>query len=89
MHLFLKKEHVCFHGSAGNAMTFWLGASLYAVGNAIIGASPSAYAIDVLPPEATGLGIGIFRSAGDLGEPSLCNHHCTLLMGGYHDCALR
>ena len=37
------------------------------MGNGGIGAVPSVYAIDVLPAEHRGLGIGIFRSAGDFG----------------------
>lgn len=46
-----------------------MGASaMYAVGTAIIGASPAAYAADVMPKDAAGLGLGIYRCAGDLGE---------------------
>jgi MFS family permease len=52
------------------APLFWIGASLYAVGNAGFGPITSVYAIDVLPPEHRGLGIGVFRSAGDFGTGS-------------------
>ena len=37
------------------------------MGNALLGASALAFALDVLPPRARGLGIGLFRCAGDLG----------------------
>lgn len=47
---------------------FVLAAAVYAVGTAIIGASPAAYAADVMPKESAGLGLGIYRCAGDLGE---------------------
>ena len=46
---------------------FVLAAAVYAVGTAIIGASPAAYAADVMPKESAGLGLGIYRCAGDLG----------------------
>ena len=42
-------------------------AAVYAVGTAIIGASPAAFAADIMPPGAAGLGLGIYRCAGDLG----------------------
>ena len=58
-------SHVCALADA--APLFWIGAGLYAVGNAGFGPIPSVYAIDVLPPEHRGLGIGVFRSAGDFG----------------------
>ena len=44
-----------------------LAAAIYAMGTAIIGASPAAYAADVMPADAAGLGLGIYRCAGDLG----------------------
>ena len=52
---------------AGRADMFVLAAAVYAVGTAIIGASPAAYAADVMPKESAGLGLGIYRCAGDLG----------------------
>ena len=59
------------------APLFWIGASLYAVGNGGFGPIPSVYAIDVLPPEHRGLGIGVFRSAGDFG--AVAGHHARSL----------
>ncbi|KAL0017935.1 hypothetical protein WJX77_000283 [Trebouxia sp. C0004] len=41
--------------------------ALYAVGNACIGASPVAYAADVMPANLGGFGLGMYRCAGDLG----------------------
>lgn len=50
-------------------MEAFVGASaVYAIGTAIIGASPAAYAADVMPAGAAGLGLGIYRCFGDLGE---------------------
>ncbi len=52
---------------AGRRDLFVLAAAIYAMGTAIIGASPAAYAADVMPADAAGLGLGIYRCAGDLG----------------------
>jgi len=52
---------------AGCVEAFVGAAALYAVGTAIIGQSPAAYAADVMPADAAGLGLGIYRCAGDLG----------------------
>ena len=38
------------------APLFWIGASLYAIGNGGFGPIPSVYAIDVLPPGANASG---------------------------------
>lgn len=46
---------------------FLIAAGIWAVSNACIGATPAAYAADVMPKSASGLGLGIYRSAGDLG----------------------
>ena len=35
--------------------------------NSAIGPSPAAYAADVIPKKARGLGLGLYRSAGDVG----------------------
>ena len=43
-------------------------AGLYAIGNACIGASPVAYAADVVPANLGGFGLGMYRCAGDLGK---------------------
>ena len=58
---------------AGAAPLFWIGVSLYAVGNGVFGPVPAVYAIDVLPPELRGLGVGVFRSAGDFGAQPQCS----------------
>ena len=58
----------CF---AGRTDLFVLAAAIYAMGTAIIGASPAAYAADVMPADAAGLGLGIYRCAGDLGALSV------------------
>lgn len=55
---------------------FWLvgGALVTTVGTGIAGPAPAAYAGDISPPELRGLGMGLFRSAGDVGfvaAPSL------------------
>lgn len=68
---------------AGRTDLFVLAAAIYAMGTAIIGASPAAYAADVMPADAAGLGLGIYRCAGDLGTHTLqsrslsdpCNGH--------------
>jgi hypothetical protein len=55
-------------------------AAVYAVGTAIIGASPAAFAADIMPKGAAGLGLGIYRCAGDLGAFCACELtvHLTL-----------
>ncbi len=53
---------------AGNAAFFVAAAGLYAMSNACIGATPVAYASDVMPSGLGGFGLGIYRCAGDLGE---------------------
>lgn len=40
---------------------------IYAVANACIGATPAAYAADVMPQSVSGFGLGIYRCAGDIG----------------------
>ena len=52
---------------AGRPEGFLVAAGLWAVSNACIGATPAAYAADVMPRSASGLGLGIYRSAGDIG----------------------
>ena len=53
---------------AGNAAIFVAAAGLYAMSNACVGATPVAYASDVMPSGLGGFGLGIYRCAGDLGE---------------------
>ena len=47
---------------------FLTAAALWAVSNACIGATPAAYAADVLPQNISGLALGIYRCAGDIGK---------------------
>ncbi len=63
----LRKDGCCAGGSQG----FLVCAALYAVGNACIGASPVAYAADVMPANLGGFGLGMYRCAGDLGNARL------------------
>ncbi len=42
-------------------------AALYGAGNALRSAGLTAYALDILPPPARGLGVGLLRCAGDVG----------------------
>ena len=45
---------------------------IYAAANACIGATPAAYAADVMPSAVSGFGLGIYRCAGDIGAPHAC-----------------
>ena len=40
---------------------------VYAVANSFIGATPAAFAADVMPQSVSGFGLGMFRCAGDIG----------------------
>ncbi len=40
---------------------------VYAVANSCIGATPAAFAADVMPQSVSGFGLGMFRCAGDIG----------------------
>lgn len=48
---------------------FWLvvGMLVTTVGTGIAGPAPAAYAGDIAPPELRGLGMGMYRTAGDVG----------------------
>ncbi|KAK9812684.1 hypothetical protein WJX72_001907 [[Myrmecia] bisecta] len=46
---------------------FAAGAAVFAISNAFVGPSPAAYAADVMPAHQRGLGLGLYRSAGDIG----------------------
>lgn len=65
--------------SAGRVQAFVGAAAVYAVGTAIIGASPAAFAADIMPAGAAGLGLGIYRCAGDLGACTFGHRVVTLL----------
>lgn len=52
-------------------------AVMYACSNACIGATPAAYAADVMPSNISGFALGIYRCAGDIGVSPL-HHLCAL-----------
>ena len=60
------------HCCPGRVEAFTAAAVLYAAANACLGATPSAYAADVMPSSISGLGLGIYRCAGDLGKALPC-----------------
>ncbi|KAK9810950.1 hypothetical protein WJX73_000538 [Symbiochloris irregularis] len=53
--------------NTGCTEAFTAAAVMYAAANACLGATPSAYAADVMPASISGFGLGIYRCAGDLG----------------------
>jgi MFS transporter, DHA1 family, multidrug resistance protein len=54
--------------SAGDTqVTFLLGAVALAVATSVAGPAPAAYAADVAPPGLRGLGMAMYRTAGDVG----------------------
>ncbi len=50
---------------------------MYAAANACIGATPAAYAADVMPQSISGFGLGIYRCAGDIGKLTIHPMHGT------------
>lgn len=53
---------------------------IYAAANACIGATPAAYAADVMPSAVSGFGLGIYRCAGDVGAipyPGVAGDSCS------------
>ena len=50
---------------------FTVAMMLYAAASACIGATPAAYAADVMPQSVSGFGLGIYRCAGDIGGSAL------------------
>jgi MFS family permease len=53
--------------AAPGAIAFVGASLLLAVGTGIVGPAPAAYAADVVPAESRGAGMGLYRSAGDIG----------------------
>eukprot|EP00193_Tetraselmis_chui_P021377 CAMPEP_0177780048 /NCGR_PEP_ID=MMETSP0491_2-20121128/16976_1 /TAXON_ID=63592 /ORGANISM="Tetraselmis chuii, Strain PLY429" /LENGTH=167 /DNA_ID=CAMNT_0019299755 /DNA_START=1 /DNA_END=504 /DNA_ORIENTATION=- len=53
--------------SALGPEAFWASALVFAMTNSMVGPTPAAYAADVIPKRARGIGLGLYRSAGDLG----------------------
>lgn len=58
---------LCIMAMTGRMEGFLAAAGIWAVSNACIGATPAAYAADVMPQNVSGLGLGIYRCAGDMG----------------------
>ncbi len=54
-------------GSADTYWVFFAGAMLHSVAASLSGPAPAAYAVDISPPGLRGLGMGMFRSGGDVG----------------------
>ncbi|KAK9817260.1 hypothetical protein WJX72_011949 [[Myrmecia] bisecta] len=52
---------------SGRSELFIAAACIYAMSNACIGATPAAYAADIMPAGLGGFGLGIYRCAGDIG----------------------
>lgn len=69
-------QQIAISWHAGWVEGFLLAAVVYAVSNACIGATPAAYAADVMPDDVSGLGLGIYRCAGDLGRFNLYQFIC-------------
>lgn len=63
-------------GAAGRTEFFFAAMVIYAAANACIGATPAAYAADVMPSAVSGFGLGIYRCAGDIGTPRVCFVNC-------------
>ena len=59
--------------AAGRTEFFFAAMVIYAAANACIGATPAAYAADVMPSAVSGFGLGIYRCAGDVGMPHVCS----------------
>lgn len=66
--------------AAGRVEGFLIASALWAVSNACIGATPAAYAADVMPQNVSGLGLGIYRCAGDLGTNQLTSLSAACLL---------
>ncbi|MGE3857192.1 MAG: MFS transporter [Dehalococcoidia bacterium] len=47
--------------------TFFAAGMLHSVAASLSGPAPAAYAVDISPPHLRGLGMGMFRSGGDVG----------------------
>ena len=66
---------LCIMAMTGRIEGFLAAAAIWAVSNACIGATPAAYAADVMPKNVSGLGLGIYRCAGDIGKHMLHRTH--------------
>jgi DHA1 family multidrug resistance protein-like MFS transporter len=54
-------------GGSGSVALFVLGGIIVSIGTAMSGPAPAAYVADISPPDQRGLGMGLYRSAGDFG----------------------
>ncbi|MCH8161999.1 MAG: MFS transporter, partial [Chloroflexi bacterium] len=58
---------LCLFAFTDSLSIFLIAAVLLALGTGISGPAPAAYAADVIPDEARGLGMGLFRTYSDVG----------------------
>lgn len=54
-------------GMSSTTLVFVVASMILAVGTSIAGPAPAAYAADIAPPHLRGLGMGMYRSSGDIG----------------------
>jgi len=54
-------------GASSTMALFVAGALMLSVATALAGPAPAAYAADISPPHLRGLGMGMYRSSGDIG----------------------
>lgn len=52
---------------SGTLALFVVGGIVVSIGTAMSGPAPAAYVADISPPDQRGLGMGLYRSAGDFG----------------------
>ncbi len=58
---------LCLFAFTDSLSVFLIAAVLLALGTGISGPAPAAYAADVIPDNARGLGMGLFRTYSDVG----------------------
>ncbi len=54
-------------GVSTTTVIFVAGAMVLSAATALAGPAPAAYAADISPPHLRGLGMGMYRSSGDIG----------------------
>ncbi len=54
-------------GVSTTTLLFWAGNLSLGIATAMAGPAPAAYAADISPPHLRGLGMGLYRSSGDIG----------------------
>jgi DHA1 family multidrug resistance protein-like MFS transporter len=58
---------MCLIAVSSSVEMFFASVIVYGVVSSLAGPAPAAYAVDIAPPGLRGLGMGMFRSAGDVG----------------------